>query len=112
MPPPPNPNRWLKLVDLIQFMWDNGKNPTELGWTVLFIIPKDSTDTWRIGMLEVMWKVVEGLIYNHVKAAVKFHYVLHGFHAGRGAATAIMELKIAQDLESVYQDPSLWFSLI
>ena len=49
-------------------MWDNGKNTTELGWTVLFLFPKDSTYTWRIGMLEVMWKVVEGVIDNLVKS--------------------------------------------
>ena len=41
-------------------------------------------------MLEVMWKVVEGVIDTLVKAAVQFHDVLHGFHAGRGTGTAIM----------------------
>ena len=84
----------------------------ELGWTVLVLIPKVNTDTRGIGLLGVAWKVVEGVIDTRVKSAVQFHYVLHGFHAGRGAATAIMELKIAQDLESVYQDPYLWSSLI
>ena len=59
-----------------------------------------------------MWKVVEGVIFARVKASVQFHDVLHGFHAGRRAGTTIMELKLAQDLESVYQDPYLWFSLI
>ena len=30
----------------------------ELGWTVLVLITKGSTDTREMGMLEVMWKVV------------------------------------------------------
>ena len=84
----------------------------ELGWTVLFIIPKGSTDTREIGILEVMWKMVEGVIYTRVKSAVLFHDVLHGFHAGRGTGNTIMELKIAQYLESMYQYPSLCSSLI
>ena len=69
----------------------------ELEWTVLFMIPKSSTDTREIGMLEVMWKVVEGVIDTLVKAAVQFHDVLHGFHAGRGTGTTIMDLNISQD---------------
>ena len=59
-----------------------------------------------------MWKLVERVIDTCIKAAVQFHDVLHGFHAGRREGTAIMELKLAQDLESLYQDPYLWFSLI
>ena len=45
-------------------------------------LPKGSTDAHGIGMLEVMWMVVEGLIDTLVKAAVQFHDVLYGFHAG------------------------------
>ena len=48
-------------------------------------------------MLEVMWKVVEGFIDTLVKSEVQFHDVLHGFHAGRGKGTAIMDLNISQD---------------
>ena len=70
----------------------------ELGWTLLVIIPKFGTYTQGIGMLEVMWKVVEGVIDTLVKSEVQFHDVLHGFHAGRGTGTAIMELKTSQDL--------------
>ena len=70
----------------------------ELGWTVLFLIPKGGTDTREIGIMEIMWKMVDGVVDTRVKSAVLFHDVLHGFHVGRGTGTAIMELKIAQDL--------------
>ena len=78
----------------------------------MVIIPKFGTYTQGIGMLEVMWKVVEGVIDTLVKSEVQFHDVLHGFHAGRGKGTTIMDLNISQDLKSMYQDPSLWYSLI
>ena len=47
------------------------------------------------------------MIDTHIKKVVQLHYVLHGFHAGRGAGTTIMELKLAQELASVNQDPLL-----
>ena len=33
------------------------------------------------------------------------HNVLHRFRAGRGVGSAIVELKLAQELASIYQDP-------
>ena len=32
------------------------------------------------------------------------HDVLHGFRAGKGTGTAIMELKLAQELDNIDQD--------
>ena len=58
-------------------------------------------------LLEVVWKVVEAVINNWIKLVVQFHNVIHGFHAGRVIGTAIMELKVSQELESVYHDPIL-----
>ena len=40
-----------------------------------------------------------------LRASVRLHEVLHGFHAGRWMGTAILELKLAQELASVDQDP-------
>ena len=79
---------------------------------MLVLIPNGSIDTPGLGLLKFVWKVVEGVIDTRVKVAVKFHYVLHEFHAGRGTGTAIVELKIAQDLLSMYQYPSLLSFLI
>ena len=86
-------------------MLENGSISTELGWTFLVLIPKGNTDTRGIGLLEVVWEVVEAVIDTRVKTVVQFHNFLHGFCAGRGAETAIIELKLAQGLASVYQDP-------
>ena len=39
-----------------------------------------------------------------IKTVVESHNVLHGFLPGRGVETAIMDIKITQELESVDQD--------
>ena len=45
------------------------------------------------------------VIHTQIISVVQFHDILHGFCAGRGAETAIIELKLSQGLASVYQDP-------
>ena len=82
-------------------MWDTGSILTELGWSVLLLIPKGNGDTRGVGLLDVVWKVVEAVIDTHIKTVVKFHGFLHGFCAGIGTGTAIMEIKFAQELASV-----------
>ena len=97
----------MKLVDLIQFMLENGSIPTELGCNVLVLTPKGNVDTWGIGLLEFIWKVVEAVIDTQIKISVQYHDAFHRFHAGRKTETLIMELKLAQELVSVYQGPLL-----
>ena len=43
------------------------------------LIPKDNTYNQGIGLLEVLWKVVDAIIDKHINKAVTFHDVLHGF---------------------------------
>ena len=72
---------------------------------MLVLISKGNADTRRIALLEVVWKVVEAVIDTQIKSVVQLHYVLHGFCTGRGIGTAIMDLRLAQELENVYHDP-------
>ena len=87
---PPNPTQWIKLVEIIQFMWETGSILTELVWTVLVLILKVNVHNWGIGLLEVVWKLLEAVIDTKIKPVVQFHDVFHRFSAGRGAGTAIM----------------------
>ena len=73
----------------------------------MVLIPKGATDTRDIVLLETLWKVVEALIYTCLHASLQFHDALHGFRAGQGTGTAIMELKLVQELAIVDQDPFL-----
>ena len=97
--------RWLCLVDLVQHMWRTGEIPQDLGWKILVLVTKGTTDTRGIGLLEALWKVVEALIGTRFRAILQMHKVLYGFRAGRGTRTAIMELKLDQELSRIYQDP-------
>ena len=99
------PGRLMQIVDIVQYMWSTGEISRELGWTILVLIPKLNTDTRGIGLLETLWKVVEAIINTRLRSSIQFHNVLHRFRAGRGKGTATMELKITQDITSVYQDP-------
>ena len=48
---------------------------------------------------------MDAIIDKRIKKVVTIHDVLHAFSVGRRTGKAIMELKLAQDLESVDQDP-------
>ena len=72
---------------------------------MLVLIPKGTTDTRGIGLLDNLWKVVEALIDTCSRDSLKFRDIIHWFRDGRGTGTAIMELKLAQELFSIDHDP-------
>jgi hypothetical protein len=74
-------------------MWTTGKIPTELTWTVLVLIPKDNGDKGGIGLLEVIWKLIEAIIATRVDKVVQFHDYLHGSRHLRGTDTAILSAR-------------------
>ena len=82
--------RCMYLVDIVQHMWLTGDIPQELGWTVLVLIPKVTTDTRGIGLIDTLWKMVEALIDTRICASLQLHAFLHGFRDGRGIGTAII----------------------
>ena len=47
---------------------------------------------------------MEALINNHLRASLQTNDVLHRFRAGRGTGTAIIELKLAQELSGIDQE--------
>ena len=93
---PPKPVRWMKLVNLGQFMWELGTIPADLGCRILVLVSKGNTDNLGIGLLEVFWNMMESIIDTHIKKSVTFHDVFHGFFFGSRTGTAIMDLKLAQ----------------
>ena len=72
---------------------------------IVVIITKGVTYIRGNFLLESLWKVVDVIIDTHLMASVCIHDVLHGFRAGRGKKRAYLELKLAQELASVDQDP-------
>ena len=88
-------------------MWLRGDIPQELGWMILVLIPKGTTDTRGIGLMETLWKVVEVLIDTLLGAIPQMHDALHGFRSERGTGSAIMEVKLAQELARMDKNPPL-----
>ena len=88
---------WQTFVKLIQLIWETGNIPRQMLWMVVVLLPKGGGDFRGIGLLEPFWKVIEVLIDRKL-TDIKLHDCLHGFLAGQGTATAIMEVKLAQQL--------------
>ena len=61
--------------------------------------------------MELLCKVVEAIIDNRLRASIRLHDILHGFCAGRGTGTAILEMKLMQELDSMDQDSIYLFFL-
>ena len=49
-------------------MWRTGDIPKDLGWTILVLIPKGTTNKRGIGLVKTLRKVVETLINNCLRA--------------------------------------------
>ena len=58
-----------------------------------------------IGLLEVVWKLIEAIIDTRVRSKVTLHDCLHGFTARRGTGTAIIEAKLQQELAGIRKQP-------
>ena len=62
--------------------------------TTTVLIPKGNSGDFRgIGLLEVVWKVIENIIDTRLKCA-PLHNALHGFRTGRDCGTGIMEVEV------------------
>ena len=99
-----------ELVDRGNHTWGLGLMVV-LGWTVLVLTPKGSKYDQVVGIMETLWKMVKVTIHSRLCASTHFHDVFHGFRSGRGMETAIMDLKFAQELNSVDHNPPYWCSL-
>ena len=66
------------------------------------MIPKGvGTNFQGIDMVEVLWKEISNIINRRLFSSIRFHDVLHGFHAGRGKGNATLEANILQQLISM-----------
>ena len=79
------------VVDLIQRMFATGELPQMVPWSYLAVIPKPGGGTCDLGLLDIIWKLVEAIIDTRVNSKVKLHDVLHGFVNRRSTGTATIE---------------------
>ena len=64
-------------------------------------IPKGRKEYRGIGLVEVMWKVVEAILHCRLATSITYHDLLHGFLAGRGTGTATLEAKLLQQISDM-----------
>ena len=55
--------------------------------------------------MEFLWKVAKAIIDTRPRPSVRLHDVLHGFLTGRGTGTTVLDMNMAQELESMDQVP-------
>jgi exonuclease III len=97
-------DKWRAFVELIQAVWEHGEIPQQLSWIIIVLLPKGGGDYRGIGLLEPLWKCIEILMDKRLQV-IEFHDCLHGFLTGRGTGTATTEVKLAQQLAYLEQQP-------
>ena len=79
---------------------------------ILVLLPKGNTDTWGIGLLESLWKVLETIIDTHLRASVQPHDVLNGFHTGKGMGMEILGLNLVKEIDRMDKEPLFLVSIV
>ena len=104
-----NPVRrqWKLLVRLINRMLKDGVVPEEVTWVTMVFLPNGRWGYWGIGLVEVVWKVCASVVNCGLNRSVSLHDTLIGFREGMGTVTAILEAKLAQQLEGITHKPLL-----
>ena len=83
-------------MDILQTVFREGRLPTECMWQTVVIITKGNREFRGIELVEVLCKVLLGVINQRIGAAVQFHDVIHGFRVVRGTGTTSLKAKLLQ----------------
>ena len=67
----------------------------------MVLITKVERDYHRIGLAEVVWKLMTVIINLFLTTSIDFHGVLHGFWAGCGIGTTSLEDKLIHQIMSM-----------
>ena len=80
-------------------MWE------EVAWATTVFLSRGRVEYQGIGLVEVVWKVCATVVNFRLKRSVTLNDTLHGFRAGRGKGTAILEGNSAQQLAGIAHEP-------
>ncbi len=62
---------------LVTTVWETGTIPQQLGRVIVVLIPKGGGDYRGIGLLELIWKIIECVMDQGLNA-ITLHESLHG----------------------------------
>jgi hypothetical protein len=86
---------WEKVLALVRTAFTTGEIPQAFCNGILVLIPKSVPGQYRgIALLEIIYKLVSSIINRRLERSIQFHDAIHGFRAGRGTGTAIIEAKL------------------
>ena len=71
---------------------------------MVVLIPKENGGFRGILLVEVLWKLLLGIVNWQIGVAVKFYDVLHGFREGLGTGTTSLEAKLIQQLMEIREE--------
>ena len=100
----PYPLQWEAVVDLIHAVFREGHFAEECTWKTVVLIPKENNDFFRIGLVEVLWKKVMGILNFCLTKAIQLHKMLHGFLTDRGTRTASLEYNLPQHVIDIREE--------
>ena len=93
----PKLGNWEKVITLIHAAFRGGELAAPCDWQTVVMIPKGGgTDFWGVGLVEVLWKAIYGIINFRLSSSIQFHDILHGFHMGRGTGTTTPKENLLQ----------------
>lgn len=91
-------DRWHLLAKLCQHIWRMREIPTRMLLAIAVLIPKGTSGNFRgIGLLEVIWKLLERVLDARF-SEIELHNYINGFRGKRGCRTGVMEAKLIQQL--------------
>ena len=78
------------VVDLVQTEFQDGFLAEEATWQAVLLIMKGVGYYRRIGLVEVLWKVVVVILNCRFTASITYHNSLHGFCVAFSTGTATL----------------------
>ena len=90
--------------DLIQAGFFLGHLAEKCNWHTAILITKGNGDFHSIGLIEVLWFKVRGILNCRLTAAIKFHETLHGLQTFIVARTTSLETKLLQQIVAMREE--------
>ena len=100
----PDLSLWEKVVSMIKAAFHEGHLAEDCTWQKITLIPKGNRDFHRIGLVEVLWKTVMGILNRQLTAMIKFHDTLHRFRTSRGTSTDSLKSNLLQQLTAMREE--------
>ena len=103
---------WRKVVAINHAEFYKGTPTNKSKWKMMvFITRGDGRGSQGIGIVEVLWKTITGLLNQNFASEIGFHGAINGLQAGSGTGTAYPKAKLLQQImatrEAVLHEISL-----